>query len=201
MKRLLCFIFLFGLVQGNGDYWVGHIDGYGSPVVNRHETHHAHIEKPCHLHDTNCIRQFFARNSGCTPVHGPAPDPYIIKKGPIETPHSNVTITINNAQLKGLNTGRIKEFYINKKTGVLVLEVVFGKIVVYSPRTVVTHHLRGREPEERADFTNIEFIDMSLTLTIPYHNGFDLAHSHVYTYMTNKPHLIAGPGLTKGEMV
>ncbi|CAH0663838.1 unnamed protein product [Spodoptera exigua] len=156
------------------------------------------IVRPCSIHDVNCIRGFFAYNTQCSIAEGPAPDPFVPDKIFLPTPHANLTFTLNNPEIKGLNSWKIKEFYINKITGVLVMEVVFDSIVVHTPKCIVTYYRRGKEPLQAADYTEIEYKGLSMTLTIPDLKDPQLSEAHVFTYVPDsKPVYVLGPDIYK----
>ncbi|XP_022823937.1 uncharacterized protein LOC111354622 [Spodoptera litura] len=163
--------------------------------------HHEHsIVRPCAIHDVSCIREFFAYNTQCSMTEGPAPDPFIPEKISLNTPHANLTFTLNNPRIKGLNNWKIKEFYINKATGVLVLEVRFSSIVVHTPKCIVTYYRKGKESLHTSDFTEIEYKDLSMTLTIPDLKDPQLSGAHVFTYVPDgKPEYVLGPEIYKTE--
>ncbi|XP_050551676.1 fibrohexamerin-like [Spodoptera frugiperda] len=173
--------------------------GLGPGMAVRLNPHHEQsIVTPCSIHDVNCIRGFFAYNTQCSITGGSAPDPYIPDKIYLPTPHANLTFTLNNPRIKGLNNWKIKEFYINKATGVLVMEVEFSSIVVQTPKCVVTYYRKGKESLETADFTEIEYKDLSMTLSIPDLKDPQLSGAHVYTYVADgKPKYTLGPGIYK----
>ncbi|XP_063895630.1 fibrohexamerin-like [Helicoverpa armigera] len=159
--------------------------------------HHDPIVRPCSLHNVDCIRRFFARNSRCSPVHKPGSDTHRIKTLPTFMPHINVTFTLNYLELKGLNNYKINEFYINKETDTLVLEVVFPNLRAYSPIIVITYHRRGKEPTQLADFGFIEYKDLSLTLTVSHIKDINLSNGHVYAYISDSaPKTGLGPNFT-----
>ncbi|CAH1634756.1 unnamed protein product [Spodoptera littoralis] len=119
--------------------------------------HERSIVRPCAIHDVYCIREFFTYNTQCSITEGPAPDPFIPHKIGLNTPHANLTFTLNNPRIKGLNNWKIKEFYINKASGILVMEVGFSSIVVDTPKCIVTYYRKGKESLHTSDFTNIEY--------------------------------------------
>ncbi|KAF9424386.1 hypothetical protein HW555_000525 [Spodoptera exigua] len=154
------------------------------------------IVRPCSIHDVNCIRGFFAYNTQCSIAEGPAPDPFVPDKIFLPTPHANLTFTLNNPQIKGLNNWKIKD--INKITGVLVMEVVFDSIVVHTPKCIVTYYRRGKEPLQTADYTEIDYKGLSMTLTIPDLKDPQLSEAHVFTYVPDsKPVYVLGPDIYK----
>ncbi|CAB3225201.1 unnamed protein product [Arctia plantaginis] len=157
------------------------------------------VKRPCSINDIDCIRSFFAYNYKCYPMHGLAPDPYILSSVPIELPHANMTMTLYDAKVQGLNSGRIQEFYINKNTDTLVLEVEFEKVVVNTPNTLMTYHRKGQEPIKASDLTLIEFRNMSLTLTTAV-SKMTPYNTFVYLYLPNpKPLLQVGSGLLRSK--
>ncbi|KAJ8728694.1 hypothetical protein PYW07_006390 [Mythimna separata] len=158
------------------------------------------IERPCSLHDVNCIKDYFGQNSQCSPVQGLGPDYKWIKRIPMSVPHVNITFTLNDVEVKGYNNFYIKEFYINKHTGRLVLEVVFRKLWVYSPITVIEFFRRGKEPLVVADYAVIEYKDLSMTLIASQDKGIDLSEAHVYTYITDaRPKQALGPNFLESK--
>ncbi|CAB3225202.1 unnamed protein product [Arctia plantaginis] len=179
MKILLCLVYIF---------CVGSIQAAG-PEDN-------HV-RPCQKGDLDCIKRFFATNFKCTP--GSA-DSHIIKvkQQRFELPVAGLTATIHNAEIKGLDIGRIEEFYINNKTDILVMEVVFDQIVIDSEKTEMVHYRMGRAPTELEDYTSTIFKDLKLTMTIL--NVSDLNTSSCYVYAlipdVSDVNLIKGPGLS-----
>ncbi|CAB3232219.1 unnamed protein product [Arctia plantaginis] len=138
MKVLLCLVYLFCV---------------GSSLAAGPEDNHV---RPCQKGDLDCIKSFFATNFKCTP--GSA-DSHIIKvkQQRFEVPVTGMTVTIHNAQVKGLDKGQIQEFYINNKTDILVMEVTFDQIVIDSERTEWLQYHIGRAPTEVEDYTSSIF--------------------------------------------
>ncbi|CAB3225205.1 unnamed protein product [Arctia plantaginis] len=179
MKILLSLVYLFFV---------------GSSLAAGTEDNHV---RPCQKGDLDCIKRFFATNFKCTP--GSA-DSHIIKvkQQRFEVPVTGMTVTIHNAQVKGLDKGQIQEFYINNKTDILVMEVTFDQIVIDSERTEWLQYHIGRAPTEVEDYTSSIFKDLKLTMTIL--NVSDLNSSSCYVYAlipdASDVNLIKGPGLS-----
>ncbi|XP_049697660.2 uncharacterized protein LOC126054859 [Helicoverpa armigera] len=142
------------------------------------------IIRPCRLHDTNCIRHFFAQDFQCLPTEGPVHDPLELQDSIyVPVPHANLTYILNNPIIRGLNKWKIEEFFINKDTQRLVLEVVFDRIDVTCPQADLIYHRKGKEPLKGWDSTFIEYKDLSFTLTISYGKDAKSFNSHVYTFI------------------
>ncbi|XP_075982349.1 uncharacterized protein LOC142980701 [Anticarsia gemmatalis] len=203
MYNPLCFsllLFVLGSQATNHqirNYWVGHYGhqvNYGNHHGHQRYDHHDHIEQPCSTHDINCIRNYFANLLECSPVHKPTPEPHVIKKIPINVPHSNMSATMNDVHVKGLNSGRIEHFYINKKTDTLVFEVEFGSLFGKT-WAVMEYHRKGKEPIIGSDYAMFVLRHLSLTLTIQ-HLHSNHGKKHVYAYLSDRrPPLKVGPGL------
>lgn len=43
-------------------------------------------------------------------MYGVAPGPYLISSVPLELPHANISMTLYDIKVHGLNSGRIQEF-------------------------------------------------------------------------------------------
>ncbi|XP_075982311.1 fibrohexamerin-like [Anticarsia gemmatalis] len=203
MKIFLCFVFLITFcdcledIQASENYWTGH----DIPFYKGHDHHHSREDgRPCSPHDLDCIRSFFAHNFGCSAPHRSAPDPYLVHNLPLQLPHCNITLTLVDAQVKGINTGKIKEFFIDKEADALVLEVEFASIVVYTPHTVATYYRKGKAPKSSASDSIIDFKDLSLTLTIEHYRDQHRSKKHVYAYFNDAyPPFRIGPGITETE--
>lgn len=65
--------------------------------------------RPCQKGDVDCIQRFFTLKFKCSPG---AADSHIIKvkQQRFEIPVTGMTVTIHNAQVKGLDKGQIQEF-------------------------------------------------------------------------------------------
>ncbi|XP_050551675.1 fibrohexamerin-like [Spodoptera frugiperda] len=158
------------------------------------------IVRPCGLQDLKCIQQYFAQNSQCSLPNGPAPDSHRVKSIPMYLPHVNVTFILTDVDIKGFNDFKIVDFYINKKTNTVLFEVEFRRIWVYSPRTIITYHRKGKEPLDLADYAFIEYLNLSLTLTAPQINNIDMSKNHVYTYVSDSnPRSGLGPIFTDNK--
>ncbi|KAJ8720917.1 hypothetical protein PYW08_006382 [Mythimna loreyi] len=155
------------------------------------------VYRPCAFDDVDCIRRVFAQNSDCKPVKGPIDDPYVLDWLPIHLAHANVTFILKNAQVGGLNNWKIKEFYLNKVTDKLVLEVVFKAITVYSPAALVKYLRKGKESVEMSDYTTVIYKDLSLTLTVPNIKDLQLFDADVYAYIPDSnPPFSVGSAIT-----
>ncbi|KAF9804296.1 hypothetical protein SFRURICE_011911, partial [Spodoptera frugiperda] len=160
------------------------------------------IVRPCGLQDLKCIQQYFVQNSQCSLPNGPAPDSHRVKSIPMYLPHVNVTFILTDVDIKGFNDFKIVDFYINKKTNTVLFEVEFRRIWVYSPRTIITYHRKGKEPLDLADYAFIEYLNLSLTLTAPQINNIDMSKNHVYTYVSDSnPRSGLGPIFTDNKVV
>ncbi|PZC77939.1 hypothetical protein B5X24_HaOG202746 [Helicoverpa armigera] len=161
-------------------------DRFGDDVVDNQDIKDQKdsIIRPCRLHDTNCIRHFFAQDFQCLPTEGPVHDPLELQDSIyVPVPHANLTYILNNPIIRGLNKWKIEEFFINKDTQRLVFEVVFDRIDVTCPQADLIYHRKGKEPLKGWDSTFIEYKDLSFTLTISYGKDAKSFNSHVYTFI------------------
>ncbi|XP_075982362.1 uncharacterized protein LOC142980709 [Anticarsia gemmatalis] len=102
---------------------------------------------------------------------------------------------MHDVQVKGLNSGKIEHFYINKKTDTLVMEVEFENLIVET-KSVMEYHRKGKEPIIGSDYSTIKFRHLSLTLTVQHLHDPNRAKKHVYAYLSDpNPPLKNGPGL------
>ncbi|XP_075991762.1 fibrohexamerin-like [Anticarsia gemmatalis] len=151
-------------------------------------------EQPCDEHDMSCIKHFFARHSHCSPVSGNPPDSYYMKNLTIDVPYANGTTELKNLQIKGLNSGKVENFFINKKSNVLVFEVVFSRIMLYSPSAKLIYYRKGKDPLTGTDYAKIEQKNLSLTFTIQYSHDFRISQGHVYSAVSGARYKIGPRG-------
>ncbi|PZC77940.1 hypothetical protein B5X24_HaOG202747 [Helicoverpa armigera] len=206
MKFLVCFILLINIsyCYKYGYDSFGRRRNYGMYRVHEEngeqprQDYNASIIRPCYPHDIKCIRRLFHYKAQCTRPMGYAPDPYMLRRLDLRIPHANITFGLLNAQVRGLNEWKIKEFFFNKATDVLVLEVEFDRIVVSSTRVKIIYHRRGEEPLQVSDYSIIEYCGVSLTLTIPHIQYLQLSGAHVFSYISEAtPRYTLGPAIYK----
>ncbi|CAH0627418.1 unnamed protein product [Chrysodeixis includens] len=170
-------------------------EGSESYPYNSYVTqHHSGIVWPCQHLDLNCIRNFLAHYSDCTPAYGSPPDPLSPDATPIDIPHANLTFVLTNAVITGLSNFKIGNFYLNNKSGTLVLELLLPAVKSYSPEVEVTYHRKGHEPVIVRDYAGIVYGDTSLTITFPVrYNKIQISGWHVFSYAgdANPPYTLA----------
>nr|QZP43454.1 fibrohexamerin-like protein 5 [Pseudoips prasinana] len=146
------------------------------------------IQRPCELCDMDCIGRVFAQELQCSPVQGDIPDIRIFKYLPLDYPSSNSSILYLNAKAEGLSDYTVNEFYVNRDTNTLVMEVIFTQLVVLSPDTIGYFYRKGKEPVITKGYCATIYNNYSLTLTVFNVDGRanrDPCDYQVYTYVTD----------------
>nr|QZP43455.1 fibrohexamerin-like protein-6 [Pseudoips prasinana] len=146
------------------------------------------IQRPCDLCDMDCISRVFSQELRCNPNQRDIPYSRIFKYLPLNYPSSNTSILYLNAKANGINDFTVNEFYINRKTKTLVMEVVFNQLDVESPDTIGYFYRKGREPVVTEGYCSTIYNNYSLTLTVFNVDGRanrDPCDYQVYTYVTD----------------
>nr|BAS31052.1 fibrohexamerin homolog2 [Samia ricini] len=198
MKKNLVFLFsLIGYcVCINNDCDIESTDRISQ---NNHDFEDDCIVHPCNISDTKCIRNFFATHGHCTPMYGPVPDPFRIELMILLTSTSNISVTIADVQVSGLN-GEITSFYINKKTNNLVIAFEAKNVTVSSPRITFIYNRKGKEPIRLTDGFFITYSSVTYTATIPNIKNLQLSEAYVYAYLhDNDPNFCLGPGIAQSN--
>nr|QZP43450.1 fibrohexamerin-like protein 1 [Pseudoips prasinana] len=144
--------------------------------------------RPCPNYDKGCVGRVFADELQCTLVRGKIPNTRTIQYLPVNYPSGNISGIYTNAVAKGFRDFKINEFYINRRTKTLVLEIILKSIFLSAPGTRAFFHRRGEEPIITSGYAFAIYKDYSLTLTVYNVDGrsnHDMSDFHVYAYFTD----------------
>ncbi|XP_063831788.1 uncharacterized protein LOC135080994 [Ostrinia nubilalis] len=179
------------IVDRNHDIECGDRDRVNGNQSNRN----CDVYYPCDFEDdVDCIRHYFASSGQCKEVDNDYRKPVFRDRLVTYLPGFNLTIIVAKTRLTYVGD-RINRFYVNKKTGNLIMTVDFEGIVIDSRYTTFIYQRRGQEPIKRADYTNGTF-PATLTAVIPLKNGLDIKESRVTAYIPSVIPPFFGPKIS-----
>nr|BAS31051.1 fibrohexamerin homolog1 [Samia ricini] len=190
MKKYLCL--LFSLI---GHYVCTEHD-YGTESTDRRSQNNQesgnNIIYPCSTSDLKCIREFFCAHARCKPTYGRVPDPFKVDRFDYTMATSNISYTLSNVELTGLN-GKVTSFYINKKTDNLVIALEVKNVTMSSPVMTFIYNRKGKEPIQLSDDYFVTYGSTTFTVIIPNIKDLQLGKAYCYAYLDDsKPNVGLG---------